>query len=188
MDNRTELYQMENPEELGEFSITRVIIQRFIEIFLSSLIISTLTTIISRVNLVDVGLFIIVSGLASVLFYAFTAISQRNLYSELYPNKTYYYISIISYILFIALNIVIWRISYNAFVWGFLITKTLSFLNFVTVPEIVSIIIFHVIGLLVMIFAPYGMDEQIEAMNAEIRRQEAIRLEEIEASRGEDFK
>ena len=153
--------------ELDKKTKINIIISRFIEIFLLNLILTVIVSVLGIAGII-LNQWVMIALLAiSLIVFNFVNIGKyRWSYVNLAKEKDYYSINIIAYLLFALLNILcIYILPNSAYTWLFLITKFERFVFLGVVSEdsfwcglLFSAITFHVIGIIAIICAPFGLD------------------------------
>ena len=139
------------------FSKRRVVFRRLIELFLPSIIFSVLITTLNVSEIIVKRYAVVIMITAFVVI--FTVYNFRNLrkcYIDMRNEKLYYCLNFLSHVIFATGNILVFLLASNEFyTWVFSITKGIAFLGAKT---IISILLFHFIGLASVVIAPIGME------------------------------
>lgn len=136
----------------------RIIIRRFLELFLTSTVVSVVLTLLNLGKILAGKNTLLVGMTAGVLVFAAMNFKMlRNCYFDLRDKFLYYTSNVAAYALFAMLGVVVYLISPSrAYTWLFAVTKFLRYTNAaLAVPY--SAAAFHLIGLLVIFLAPIGM-------------------------------
>ncbi len=139
------------------FLLIKTIIQRFLEILLSCVIISAGVTTLNVTKLVttnDALCLWLVIGIIVFVFINIELLRQR--YFDWESNFLYFLINISAYILFAIVSIIIYFCSNEYFTWMFALAKFVQYSN-AEIATHYSLLLFHILGLLAVIFAPVGM-------------------------------
>lgn len=144
-------------------SLIRIIVIRLLEMLLSCIAFSVFATGLNVIGLSLTVKSILAILLVSTVFYMMINLRcSRNLFFALGDKIHYYITSIICLVLFAAIIYAVYRFAGNVpYVWLFALTKCFYFLS-VRIPLFTSIILFMTILLAVIIFAPAGMEYEVE--------------------------
>lgn len=147
------------------FSITRVITRRFIELLSICIIFSVIVT---SLNIADIlytrenltfGTFT-----GTMLFIIINLNMLRKCYFDLQNAAIYYLSNIAAYLIFVCVWLLIYHFSSNEFyTWMFAITKLARYTQ-LRLNDFHAAMLFHVFGIITVIFAPIGMNRIIKEL------------------------
>ncbi len=138
----------------------RIIIRRFLELFVTNFIVSVALTVLNIEKILSLRgalTFGAVFGIA--LFLVANVKMQRDCYFDLRDKKLYYFTNISAYIAFALFGFAVYFIGGGTiYTWLFSVTKFAKFFSRgISVP--VSAAMFHCIGLAAVLVSPLGMDK-----------------------------
>lgn len=136
----------------------KIIIQRFFELMITCAGISAAITFLHTCNIItsesQLGICLLF-GLAVFIFINVRML--RQCYFELRSNGTYFLVNMSAYLLFTGTAFAVYCLgSKECFTWLFAVTKFAKYSN-LNIDNLTSLLVFHIIGLSMMIFAPIGL-------------------------------
>lgn len=140
------------------FSIKKVIIRRTLELLISNIIISLFLTIFNIFGILNTQTHLGFASLLGVAVFMIINIKlSRNCYFDLRSNYNYYFSNILSYLIFVFIGILVYLLFPDyIFTCFFSIIKVAKYSRFI-VSTFLSMLYFHTIGFLCILFAPIGM-------------------------------
>jgi len=140
------------------FSITRVIVRRFFELFFTNAAISAVLTVFNIADLlITANTLLKGMCLGIALFIFFNVRMLKNCYFDLRNKALYYFTNLSAYFAFMAVCFGTYFLcSGEVYTWLFAVTKFAKYTRFTTaVPY--SALIFHCFGIIMIFLAPLGM-------------------------------
>lgn len=140
------------------FSIKKVIIRRTLELLISNAIISLFLTMFNIFGVLETQTQLGFASLLGVSVFLLVNVKlSRDCYFDLRSNYNYYFSNILSYLIFVLIGIFVYMLfpSY-IFTCFFSIIKVAKYSRFI-VSTFLSMLFFHTIGFLCILFAPIGM-------------------------------
>ena len=140
------------------FILITIAVRRFFELMITCAGVSAVITFLHTGDelTTESSLFVaLLIGL--IVFVAVNVRMLRQCYFDLRSNVIYYFVNISAYLLFICVTIAVYCFgSKESFTWLFAITKFAKYLG-LDINNLLSVFIFHMIGLLTVKFATIGM-------------------------------
>lgn len=139
----------------------KVIKRRFREFLCTEVILSVLATLANIfLGITQRYHLVIFLGIMILAFMGVSIWQMRRCYYEIQDLKEHYKLNFIAYMMFVVLSLVVCLIFPGMlFTWLFSITKFLKYLGF---AQIVSLLIFHVFGIVAILVSPLGANDEIQ--------------------------
>lgn len=141
------------------FNLIKNTIRRFFELFITTALSSATITLLYIAGMLESQTAICWGLLSGIIIFCIINIKMlRQCYFELKSRGQYFFINISAYLLFFASSLAIYFLcSDEFFTWTFAITKFAKYTTAEFEP-LTSLIFFHIVGLLTVIFAPSKME------------------------------
>ncbi len=150
-----------------EFSYKKVVIRRFLELFVTNLFLSLLLIYANLGYLLNTKEALSMGFIAGTAVFLYINVRMlRNCYFDLEGKSAYYSSNVIAYLSFTLLSMFAYFfVSNEIYTWVFALTKFVRYINS-QISAFISICIFHILGILSIYVAPLGMgnfiNERIE--------------------------
>ena len=145
------------------------LLHRFFEIILSVAIPSVIVVALNRAGfLKSEGLVFVALAIAAIAFFVLNVLAQRNFYMSVLGDSFCYFASLLPYVVFILLTVILFFVNYNTYVWLFSTTKFLTYL----IPKFsdeMSLLVFHSVGILTMLVSHIGLKKTTDRIKDEMK-------------------
>lgn len=135
---------------------------RLVELMLCAAVPSAIITFLNVRGILKSNAFVAIALLiCAIMFFAYNIYAQRSYYMSVFGDKLTYCFTLIPYVVFALLTLLIYTFQYNLYVWLFSITKFLRY----AIPncdDMKSIILFHAFGIIMIVFSPVGLAKRVE--------------------------
>lgn len=150
------------------FILIKITIRRFFELMITCAVISAVITFLNIVNLLTTKSSLCIALLIGLAVFIFINVRMlRQCYFEFRSNVIYFLVNMSAYLFFAGVTIAVYYLgSKEGFTWLFAVTKFAKYWGF-DINNLLSLFLFHIIGLLMVTFAPIGMQWIFTDDNAE---------------------
>lgn len=138
--------------------LIKITVRRFFELMVTCSAISAVITFLNIVDLLTTKSRLCIALLIGLAVFLFINVRMlRQCYFEFRSNVIYFLVNMSAYLLFAGATIAVYCLcSKEWFTWLFAVTKFAKYWGF-NINNLLSLFLFHIIGLLTVIFAPTGM-------------------------------
>jgi len=150
--------------------LIKIVIRRFFELLITCAVVSVVITFLHVTDMLVTDNSLCAVLLIGVTVFVFLNVRMLRLcYYEMKSNSIYLLVNISAYLLFAAICFIVHLFcSKECFTWIFAITKFARYSNF-NLETLYSAVLFHIIGICMVMLAPIGMswifmydDDEIE--------------------------
>ena len=138
--------------------LIKITIRRVFELMITCAVISAVITCLSIAEILTTQGKISIALWIGVAFFVFRNVQMlRQCYFEFRSDSIYFFVNMSAYLVFVGVTIAFYFLSSKeCFTWLFAITKFAKNMTF-NIGNLLSLVLFHIIGLLMVAFAPVGM-------------------------------
>ena len=143
-----------------------VVLRRLRELLLSCFLLSVVATVLNIMNVIETsyGLMILLS-IFSLFFWVVNVRQMRDCYYDLKGDKSHYKLNLIAYMIFIAVNALLFlfvyftkgEISKYIYTGIFALTKLFKYIPPYINSNFMSAAVFHAVGIVLVFIAPTGI-------------------------------
>ena len=136
----------------------KIIVRRFLEMFITCVLISIIAVVFNITGLVaTITSVFILDLLGALCWFVLNFYMLRNCYFELRDKKSFYVLNYLAYAIFGICTVVIYRcFSSSVYGWIFAITKFLKYTN-LGISTVEATAVFHLLAGVMILLAPIGM-------------------------------
>ena len=138
--------------------LIKITIRRFFELMITCAVISAVITCLNIGDILTTEGGLCIALLIGIAVFVLINVRMlRQCYFEFRSNIIYFLVNMSSYLFFAGVTIAVYYLcSKECFTWLFAVTKFAKYLGF-DINNLLSLLLFHIIGLLMVTFAPIGM-------------------------------